>query len=44
MCILFSEINNDILVADIQEKEEAQKKYKESEKRGQRVSTTVEAR
>ena len=43
MCILFSNVNDEILVADIEEKEEAEKKFNEAVKRGQ-TAATVEAR
>ena len=42
--MLFSNVNNEILVADIQEKEEAEKKYNQSTRLGQTASATVEAR
>ena len=43
--MLFSNVNNEeILVADIQEKAEAQKKYTQSIRLGQSASATVEAR
>jgi len=40
---LFSNVNDEILVADIEEKEEAQKKFNESIRRGQ-TAATIEAR
>ena len=43
LCILCSNINGEILVADIEEKEKAQKKFKASVRRGQ-TAATVEAR
>ena len=43
--MLFSNVNNEeILVADIQEKAEAQKKFTQSIRLGQAASATVEAR
>ena len=45
VCMLFSNVNNEeILVADIQEKAEAQKKFTQSIRLGQAASATVEAR
>lgn len=41
--LLFSNVNDDILVADIEEKEKAEEKFDESLKRGQ-TAATVEAR
>ena len=43
MCVLFSNVNDEILVADIEEKEKAKKKFGESVRRGQ-TAATVEAR
>ena len=41
--VLFSNVNNEILVADIEEKEKAEKKFKEAVRGGQ-TAATVEAR
>lgn len=43
MCVLFSNVNDEILVADIEEKEKAKKKFKESVSKGG-TAATVEAR
>ena len=43
MCILFSNVNDEILVADFEEKEKAKKKFNEAVKGGQ-TAATVEAR
>ena len=40
---LFSNVNDEILVADIEEKEKAKKKFREAVNRGQ-TAATVEAR
>ena len=41
--LLFSNVNDEILVADIEEKEKAKKKFREAVNRGQ-TAATVEAR
>ena len=41
--VLFSNVNDEILVADIEEKEKAEKKFKEAVRGGQ-TAATVEAR
>ena len=41
--VLFSNVNDEILVADIEEKEKAEKKFKEAVEGGQ-TAATVEAR
>ena len=41
--VLFSNVNDEILVADIEEKEKAEEKFKEAVKGGQ-TAATVEAR
>ena len=43
MYVLYSNVNDEILVADIEEKEKAKKKFKEAVRRGQ-TAATVEAR
>jgi len=43
VCVLFSNVNNEILVAETEEKKKAQMIFNESVKRGQTVAT-VEAR
>ena len=43
MCVYFSDVNDEILVANIEEKEKAKKKFEESVRRGQ-TAATVEAR